>query len=105
MRLYGSEGALFYDMTGDRIYAAQLKRSGAITQLEELTIPVERARGWTVEADFVNAIRHGTPIELTDFATGVQYMEFTEAVALSAELGEAIALPLQLGSVADGGAG
>ena len=36
----------------------------------------------------------GVPVRLTDFATGVKYMEFTEAVALSAERGEAVELPL-----------
>ena len=35
-----------------------------------------------------------TPVRFTDFATGVAYMEFTEAVARSAETGEAVELPL-----------
>ena len=47
-----------------------------------------------MEADFVDAIRLGTPIRFTDFATGVAYMEFTEAVAQSAERGEPVDLPL-----------
>lgn len=33
-------------------------------------------------------------VRLTDFATGVRYMEFTEAVARSAQSGRAVALPL-----------
>ena len=41
------------------------------------------------------AIHTGSPIELTDFATGVSYMEFTEAVARSAQRGEAVELPLE----------
>jgi hypothetical protein len=45
-----------------------------------------------VEADFVASIRSGTPVQLTDFATGVAYMEFTEAVARSAELGRNVEL-------------
>ena len=48
-----------------------------------------------LEADFVDAIREGTPIRFTDFATGVAYMEFTEAVARSAETGEPVELPLE----------
>ena len=52
-------------------------------------------RHWTVEADFVASIREGKPVRLTDFTTGVAYMEFTEAVARSAETGEAIELPLR----------
>ena len=43
----------------------------------------------------VDAIRNGTPIKLTDFETGVAYMEFTEAVARSARQGEAVQLPLE----------
>jgi hypothetical protein len=42
-------------------------------------------RGWRVEADWVDSIRNGTPVKFTDFATGVAYMEFTEAVARSAD--------------------
>ena len=33
-------------------------------------------------------------MRLTSFAAGVAYMEFTEAVARSAESGEAVELPL-----------
>jgi hypothetical protein len=62
--------------------------------LEEIAIPEETARGWRVEAEFVEAIRTGSPVRFTDFGTGVAYMEFTEAVARSAESGEAVELPL-----------
>lgn len=98
VRLYGSEGTLFYDMTADRLHGARLSHAARMSQLEEIAVAPERARQWTVESDFVSAIRNGLPIELTDFATGVRYMEFTEAVALSAELGEVVELPLQMGS-------
>ena len=43
----------------------------------------------------MDAIREGRPVELTDFATGVRYMEFTEAVARSAQRGEVVELPLE----------
>ena len=33
-------------------------------------------------------------MRLTDFATGVEYMEFSEAVARSMQSGAAVALPL-----------
>jgi predicted dehydrogenase len=90
VRLYGSEGALWYDMDADKIYAAH---RGA-REFAEVPIPEERARAWRVEADFVDAIRKGAPVHFTDFPTGVQYMEFTEAVARSAQLGEPVELPL-----------
>jgi predicted dehydrogenase len=63
--------------------------------MEHVPIPEEKAGGWRVEADFVAAIREGAPVELTDFATGVTYMEFTEAVARSAQAGEPVELPLE----------
>jgi predicted dehydrogenase len=101
IRLYGSEGVLSYDLINDRIQGAARTRlasrkSGQQAEvLEEIPIPPEKARTWQVEADFVDAIRRQTPIQLTDFATGVTYMEFTEAVARSAEHGEAVELPLE----------
>ena len=51
--------------------------------------------GWRVEADFVDSIRAGAPVRFTDFVAGAAYMEFTEAVARSAQRGEAITLPLE----------
>jgi predicted dehydrogenase len=96
--LYGNEGALLYDLAGDRIMGASARRGaqpGQLHSLPEIAIPPEKAREWRVEADFVDAIREGKPIELTSFATGVQYMEFTEAVARSAQRGEAVELPME----------
>lgn len=98
IHLYGSDGALRYDLLTDRLRGASAKqgdRPQTADQLTEIAIPAEKARGWTVEADFIAAIREGRPVELTTFETGVAYMEFTEAVARSAELDEVIELPLQ----------
>ena len=47
---------------------------------------------WRVEADFVDSIRLGTPVELTSFADGVRYMQFTEAVARSIRSGARVDL-------------
>jgi len=93
IRLYGSKGLLHYDIAADRLWGA----SGTSPALQEIPIPEPRARSWTVEADFVDSIRTGNPVRFTDFATGVAYMEFTEAVARSAETGQAIDLPLAEG--------
>jgi predicted dehydrogenase len=112
VRLYGSEGALFYDMTNEKLFGARLSTSpaykggafssppyeggvGGVTELSEIPIPADRALGWRVEADFVDAIREGTPIQFTDFPSGVAYMEFTEAVARSAQSGAPVELPLE----------
>jgi predicted dehydrogenase len=97
IHLYGTEGVLQYDLLSDRIRASSLKhgqRAGPASELVEIPIPPERAGGWRVEEEFVEAIRSGTPARLTDFATAVGYMEFTEAVARSAEREEPVELPL-----------
>jgi predicted dehydrogenase len=96
--LYGSEGVLHYDLLHDRLWGMNRragKSAAKAAELEEIAIPADKARQWTVEADFVASIRTGAPVRLTDFATGVSYMEFTEAVARSAERGEAVDLPLE----------
>jgi predicted dehydrogenase len=94
IRLYGTEGALHYDLASDRIFGTNLRSRVDKNTMEEISIPDEKAGGWRVEAEFVEAIRSGTPVHFTDFATGVSYMEFTEAVARSAQACEAITLPL-----------
>jgi predicted dehydrogenase len=97
IRLFGTEGALFYDLKTDRILGASRRlglRTAQVDRMDEIPIPEEKAGGWRVEAEFIDAIRSGTPIRFTDFATGVKYMEFTEAVARSAERGEPVELPL-----------
>ncbi|MCS6852902.1 MAG: Gfo/Idh/MocA family oxidoreductase [Gemmataceae bacterium] len=96
IRLYGSEGCLYYDLAADRIWGASQRRGAKPgVELEEIPIPPERARGWRVEAEFVEAIRTGRPVELTPFSAAVAYMEFTEAVARSAQTGRPIELPLR----------
>lgn len=88
--LYGAEGTLVLDLAGQRLLGA---RRGAST-LTEIPIPPEKQGRWRVEEEFVQAIRGREPVRLTTFSEGVKYMEFTEAVALSAAQGQAIALPL-----------
>jgi predicted dehydrogenase len=98
IHLFGSEGVLWYDLLTDRIRGASRRfghTPGAMAELEEIATPAETVRAWTVEADFIGAIREGRAIEFTTFETGVAYMEFTEAVARSAETAEAITLPLR----------
>jgi predicted dehydrogenase len=98
IQLFGSEGVLCYDLLTDRIRGASRcsgHTPGRMADLEEIAIPLDRARVWNVEADFIAAIREGRAIEFTTFEAGVAYMEFTEAVARSAETGESIALPLR----------
>lgn len=98
IHLFGTDGALCYDLLTDRIRGASRRLGHApmtLAEMEEIAIPPGKRREWTVEADFVAAIREGQPIQFTTFESGVAYMEFTEAVARSAETEEAVALPLR----------
>lgn len=96
--VYGSDGVLVYDLDADRIRGASRragKQAARLEELAEIPIPPEKAGGWQVESDWVLSIREGAPVRLTDFATGVAYMEFTEAVARSARTGIAVEIPLE----------
>ncbi len=78
---HGTTGSLVVDLGAKRI---ELVRDGA---REPVTIRDEDRAGWTAEIDFVSAIRGGPPGTLTDFATGLGYMAFLEAVQRSAASG------------------
>jgi predicted dehydrogenase len=86
--IYGSEGTLVYDM-GTKVLGAKAGDDG----LKEIPIPVDEIAEWTVEADFINAINGGAQGD-TSFYEGLRYMELTEAVARSMEMGQTIRLPL-----------
>jgi predicted dehydrogenase len=88
--MYGGEGTLVYDFDDDTLYGG----SPGDDELSEIPIPEEEAYEWTVEADFVDAIRNGGSPRTT-FREGVKYMEFSEAVCRSAETGGKIELPLR----------
>jgi predicted dehydrogenase len=91
IHLYGSEGTMKYVFDSeDRLLGA----GAGDDQLREIPVPAEKVGGWRVEEEFINAIRGSEKVNLTDFSTGVRYMEFTEAVARSAESGAAVDLPL-----------
>lgn len=90
VELYGSDGVLKYEYQADRILGGKADDK----ELFELPIAPEEERHWTVEADFINAIRTGNRTPEPSFADGVRYMEFTEAIFRSADTGRAVDLPL-----------
>jgi predicted dehydrogenase len=87
--IFGSEGTLFVD-NEQRIFGG---RRGD-QELAELPNPREQQAVHRVEEEFVNAIRGLEQVSMTTFATGVRYMEWTEAVHRSAASGTAVSLPL-----------
>lgn len=75
IRLNGSAGALRVDVGANTLY-----QTGGNGVEEAVEVPRSERRGWRVEADFIESIRAGKPVELTSFAAGVRYMAFTAAV-------------------------
>jgi len=88
---HGSEGTLSYDLLRDEIQGM----TRGETAPRPLPIPEATRGGWSVEADFIAAIRDERPVSHTDFATGVRYMQFTEAVARSSRHQVPVSLPLR----------
>jgi predicted dehydrogenase len=84
--IFGTDGTLRLEADARRLSGG---RRGD-TALAEIPIPAERRIGWRVEEEFVNAIRGREKVARTTFEDGVRYMEFTEAVAQSAALGQAV---------------
>jgi predicted dehydrogenase len=68
--LFGSEGTLSYDFNTDDL---QLGKRGG--KLESIPIPTEMQRSWTVERDFIAAVRDpSAPRPRPDFGEGMNYM-------------------------------
>ena len=88
--LYGADGTIVYDLTRDEIQGARRKEPS----LKPLPIPEELRGGWSVESDFIAAVRGERPVTHTTFADGVRYMQFTEAVARSSRHSGPVDLPL-----------
>lgn len=95
--IYGTEGTL---MIGDgNVGDSGFSLSGA-QRGSKLMKPIKIKKadigGWRVEEEFVNAIRGKEAVTHTDLATGVRYMEWTDAVTRSLRCGEVVPLPLDV---------
>lgn len=91
IHLYGSRGTIRFESgTHDRLLCGRSGDKAA----RLIDVPEEQRGGWRVEAEFIGAIRGTETVRYTDFATGVQYMEFTEAVHRSAASNAPVELPL-----------
>jgi len=72
--LYGSRGTLHWSLDDTMTLAM------AGDEARPLPPDAGTEGSWRVEQDFIDSIREGKPVELTDFEAGVRYMQFTEAV-------------------------
>ena len=85
--LYGSEGTLCFE--GNDLFMGV---RGDET-MSPVSIPEAEQGHWRVEDDFIEAVRGQREVTLTDFETGVAYMEFTDAVWRSMAEGRSVSLP------------
>ncbi|MGE3855322.1 MAG: Gfo/Idh/MocA family protein [Dehalococcoidia bacterium] len=84
--VYGSNGTLHWEI-GDRMQFAPV--GGTLAPLApDAGTDIE----WRVEADFVDSIREGAPVILTNFEDGVNYMRVIEATQRSRLEGRAVDL-------------
>jgi len=78
LEVYGSTGTLVYDFTADVIKAGRVS-DGA---LHEVEVPKELAQEWTVENDFLDAVKTGDDERpYPTFEDGLRYMRVVQAVA------------------------
>src|SRR5690606_5066931 len=75
IRLHGSKAGLRLDLAKNELW---LTRAGEVEKRVE--IAPEKRGAWPVAQAFIASIREGKPVQLTNFATGVEYMRFTDAV-------------------------
>lgn len=85
---YGTKGS--FKMEDGKVWIA----GEGDDEYQLLALPEHPRNGWQVEEDFVDAIREGKPVTHTNFADGVKYMEFTEAVQVSLAEDRKVELPL-----------
>jgi predicted dehydrogenase len=91
IHLYGRNGTIKYLISPkEELWCGRV----GDPELKRIDLTPEHQGRWRVEEEFINAIRGQEKIRLTDFTTGVAYMEFTEAVYRSAATSTPIRLPL-----------
>ena len=88
MEIYGSRGVLDYKLFIEEISGM----TEGEDEMHPIEISAEEQRDQTTDAEFIQAIREGTPVS-PDFAEGVRYMELSEAVAQSLHEGRAVSMP------------
>ncbi len=89
IELHGSEGTIIHQVGQDFVEAGRCGEAG----LTSVTVPPELRNEWTVEENFIQAIREGVPVQ-TSFLDGLRYMELVEAIYRAHESGGVVRLPL-----------
>ena len=89
IEIYGSGGALIYRLFSEEILGATADAG----EPAPMVVSPEEERSQTTDREFIDAIREGGTVSPT-FEEGLRYIEFCEAVALSAHSGSSVRLPL-----------
>ncbi|MBM85510.1 MAG: hypothetical protein CMM47_05765 [Rhodospirillaceae bacterium] len=90
--IFGTEGTIRLHQDPKKEMALLVGKRGG-SGLKPVKIRPSMGGEWRVEEEFCNAIRGKEQVTHTDLATGVAYMEFTDAVTRSLNTGEQISLP------------
>lgn len=91
IHMYGTEGTIKLEFGAqDKMWSGRIGDS----ELKCVEVEGDRKGRWRVEEEFINAIRGNEKVKLTDFDSGVKYMEFTEAVHKSSAENAPVGLPL-----------
>ena len=81
IEIYGSDGTIRYQAGTDAPGSGKILAGKASDEkLQEVQVPENEARAWTVEQDFIEAVRAGKTDPEPSFWDGLMYMEFTVAV-------------------------
>ena len=89
----GTKGTIhLFEANGEIILEAGAANA---RRLKIVRIPKNKQGSWRVEEEFINAIRGIETVTHTDLETGVQYMEWTDAVATALRTGRTVYLPLE----------
>ena len=91
IEIYGDQGVIRYDFASDAISAARVGDNAP----EALKIPPELEREWTVERDFIAAVKNASaPRPRPSFVDGLAYMRVVSAVRDSALCQKRVEIPL-----------
>ena len=91
--VFGTEGTLRL-VTNDSAELTLWAGSRDDVSLKAVEIPEAKRGSWRVEEEFIRCIRGEERVSHTDFATGVHYMDWTDAVTTSWKTGKRIPLDL-----------
>ena len=94
--LFGTDGTLAVRVIDGQTFGLFGGQRGDAT-LSPIDVPAEKRGKWRVEEEFVRAVRGLESVTHTDFATGVRYMEWTDAVTRSLRGRRRVQLPLEVG--------